>query len=131
MARILIVEDDRPFADTLALMLGLEGHEMLIAVTAETGIEFGLKHCPDVVIADWMLRSDLDGGDVCRRIQAACPAVKTILMTGYLDLLCRTDPRSKCRESLIEKPFHKQEIIEAVNRALTGTPISEAGPSLA
>ena len=119
MARILIVEDDRPFADVLALALRLAGHNVLVAASADEGIRLGLAHRPDVVIADWMLNGDLHGGDVCRRIRAACPAVKTIVMTGYLDIVPEVGRWSEYGETIMRKPFHKEDILEAVNRALS------------
>ena len=74
MARVLIVEDDRPFADALAFAFRLEGYEVLEAATADEGIRIGLAHYPDIIIADWMLRSDLHGGEVCRQILRRLPA---------------------------------------------------------
>ena len=76
MARILIVEDDRPFAAALASSLRRAGHDVSVAASAEEGIELGLTGRPDVVIADWMLGGNLHGGEVCRRILAACLSVK-------------------------------------------------------
>ena len=119
MARILIVEDDRPFADALAFALRPAGHDVLVAASAEEGIEIGLTGRPDVVIADWMLGGNLHGGEVCRRIRAACPSVKTIIMTGYLDGASEVDQWPEYAETLLEKPFHQEAILEAVNRALS------------
>ena len=81
--------------------------------------ELGLADRPDVVIADWMLGGDLHGGEVCRRIRAACPSVKTIIMTGYLDGASEVEQWSEYAETLLEKPFHQEAILEAVNRALS------------
>jgi DNA-binding response OmpR family regulator len=121
MAQILIVEDDESFAYALAAMLRLEGYDVLVAFTAYQGVELGLAHCPDVVIADWMLKHHLHGGDVCGWIRAACPHVKTIFMTGYLDKVPQVDRWSAHMETIIEKPFHKERLLEAVNRALSRT----------
>ena len=121
MAQVLIVEDDQPFADALASMLRLEGHDVSVAFTAHGGIQLGIAHRPDVVIADWMLKHDLHGGDVCRRIRAAYPQVKSIIITGYPDVVPKVNRWSECTETIIEKPFHKERILEAVNQALSRT----------
>jgi DNA-binding response OmpR family regulator len=121
MARVLIVEDDRPFADVLAYAFQLEGHEVLVAVTADEGIRLGLMHYPDVIIADWMLRSDLHGGEVCQRIHAACPLVKAIIITGCSDIVSQAARYCQCVTAVVEKPFHTEEIIQAVNGALSAT----------
>jgi DNA-binding response OmpR family regulator len=124
MARILIVEDDRPFADALAGALRLEGHVVLVALSADEGVQLGASHRPDMVIADWMLKDHLHGGEVCRRIRAACPAVKTIIMTGYLDVAPEVGRWSEYGEAMIQKPFHKESILDAVRRAMSCATVS-------
>lgn len=121
MARILIVENDQSFADALAMTLRLEGHEVLVAIGADEGVELGLTHRPDVVVADWMLKDNLHGDEVCQRIHAACPWVKGIVMTGFMDAVSGAACSSERGEALIEKPFHKEDIISAVDRALLAT----------
>lgn len=128
MGRILIVEDDRPFADALAVAIRLEGHDVLVAVSADEGIQLGRAQHPDVVIADWMLKSNMHGGEVCRWIRTACPQVKTIIMTGYRDIVTEIGQWSEYVETVIEKPFHKVEILEAVNRAMTCTTVPQPFP---
>jgi DNA-binding NtrC family response regulator len=120
LARILIVEDDRPFAEALIAMLRLEGHELLAADNAEEGIRLGLAQHPDVVVADWMLKDDLHGGEVCRRIRVGCPHTKAIIMTGHPTLAAAASRWCMCIETVVEKPFRKEQIIEAINQALSG-----------
>jgi DNA-binding response OmpR family regulator len=119
MARVLIVEDDRPFADVLAFAFRLDGHEVFVATTAGEGVRLGWAHSPDVIIADWMLRSDLHGGEVCRRIHAVCPLVKAIIITGRSDIVSQAARYCECVTAVVEKPFHTEEIIQAVNQALS------------
>jgi CheY-like chemotaxis protein len=130
MAQILIVEDDQPYAEALALTLHLEGHEVLIAASAEEGIQFGLAYQPDLVLADWMLGGGLDGGEVCRRIQTASPRLKSIIITGYPNTLSKIRQQCKNMEAVIAKPFHKEEILDAVNRAIFDAPMCEPDRSL-
>lgn len=120
MARVLIVEDDRPFADALAFAFRLEGYEVLEATTADEGVRLGLAFHPDIIIADWMLRSDVHGGEVCRQIYAACPLVKAIIITGCSEIVPQAAGCCPCVTAVVEKPFHTEEIIQAVNRALSG-----------
>jgi DNA-binding NtrC family response regulator len=123
MAQILVVEDDQPFAEALASVLRLEGHDVCVTYTADDGVEHGIARCPDVVVADWVLGGDLHGGEVCDLIQSACPSVKSIVMTGYLDKDSEVRNWPKYAETMLEKPFHKDAIVKAIDRA-----ISEASP---
>ncbi|MEN6406951.1 MAG: response regulator [Thermoguttaceae bacterium] len=122
MSQILIVEDDRPFGEALAMTLRRAGHEVAVAVDADEGVQLGLLWRPDVVIADWMLKSSLHGGEVCRRIRAACPTARTIIMTGYLDIVPEVGRWSEYGETIIQKPFHKEDILEAVHKLLACVP---------
>jgi DNA-binding response OmpR family regulator len=119
VARILIVEDDRAFAEVLALALRVAGHDVRVATSADEGLRLGTDFRPDVVIADWMLHSDLHGGDVCRRMRAVCPAVKTIIVTGYLDIAPEVGRWSEYGEIMMQKPFHKEDLLATVNRMLS------------
>lgn len=120
MARILIVEDDPFFAEILACMLGLEGHDVTVANTAGDGVWLGLAKHPDVVVSDWFLRGGMHGGEVCRRIHAAWSDIKIIMMTGHHELLSQAAEYCEGVEAVLAKPFHKEEILEMICRALSG-----------
>ena len=119
MTRILIVEDNRSFADALACALEVEGYDVLVADNAADGIQLGLSQCPDVVISDWMLRNEVHGGEVCRRIRVACREVKIIIITGHQEFVSKARRYCERVEAVIEKPFHKEEILSVVRHALS------------
>ncbi len=123
MIRVLIVDDDRFFADVLALAFRLEGYETLVAATADEGIRLGVAHSPDIVVADWMLRSELNGGEVCRRICAARPYTQVIIITGCSEIVSQAARCCQAVVAVIEKPFHTEEIIQAMRRASAGAAI--------
>jgi DNA-binding response OmpR family regulator len=120
MTQILIVEHDRLFADALACTLRCEGYEVLTAVGAAEGIQLGLESNPDVVIAAWSLGGGLPGCEVCRRILAVRTEARAILVADHQDAAARV--RQHCRDfaSVIVKPFHKDDILKAIRRALSG-----------
>lgn len=125
MVRVLIVEDSQSFADALAFVLRLDGHEVSVALSAQEGLSVGLARRPDIVVADWMLRSNtLHGGQVCRQIRAAWPTVRTIIMTGYLARMPEI-AQWPDTEAILEKPFHRDEILETLNRTLPDVPSSQ------
>ena len=125
MALILIVEDDRSFSDALARTLRLEGYEVLTANNAEDGVQLGLENFPDVIIVDWMLKSEMHGGEVCRRIRAVCPGVKSIMISGHYEHILLAARYCKWAEAIIAKPFHKKEILDAVHAALSVAAVPE------
>ena len=52
MAELLLVDDDRDIADTLADFLRDQGHRVRIAVDGEEGLRLLRENCPDVVLLD-------------------------------------------------------------------------------
>jgi DNA-binding response OmpR family regulator len=117
MARILIVEDDRTFATVLARMLELAGHDVSATEDADEGIRRGSLEPPDVLIAAWRLKGGLNGGDVCRRIRAVWPDVKAIVTAAHQEHAVEAAHYCRCIDSVLVKPFHKSEILDAVRRA--------------
>jgi two-component system OmpR family response regulator len=120
MARILIVETNPFFADVLACTLWAEKHDVVVANSAEEGIRLGAASRPDVVVAAWLLRGELRGGDVCRRIRAASPGTKVIIITGRDELISQAKKYCRCVVAVLAKPFHREDILAAVRKALCG-----------
>jgi DNA-binding NtrC family response regulator len=121
MARILIVESDRFFAQALAGTLGLAGHEVSVAEGAVEGLHRGSLEPPDVVIAAWRLGSVMHGGEVCRQIHAVWPSAKPMVTPPHQEHVLEAAQFCRCIEPVLVKPFHKNDITEAVRRALADT----------
>jgi CheY-like chemotaxis protein len=67
-SRVLIVDDFRDSADSLAMLLKALGHEALTAYDGEQAIVAAAEWRPDVVLLDIGMPK-LNGYDVCRRIR--------------------------------------------------------------
>jgi CheY-like chemotaxis protein len=82
--RILIVEDQPDVADSQALLLSLEGHEIEVAPDGLTALEKARAREPDVVLLDIGLPG-MDGYEVARRLQALPNGRRPfiIAVTGY------------------------------------------------
>ena len=66
--RLLIVEDDRNFADILAGYARDRGFETLAAYQGDTGLQMALDHLPDAIILDIMLPV-MDGWTVLKTLK--------------------------------------------------------------
>jgi CheY-like chemotaxis protein len=82
--RLLIVDDNRDAADSLALLLGLEGHEVRVAYAGRPAIEAAHAFKPDLAILDLGL-PDLSGYDVARllRQDPQLGQMELIALTGW------------------------------------------------
>ena len=68
--RVLVVDDSADAADSLALLLALEGHEVSTAYSASAALEAAERLQPDVAFIDIGL-PQMDGYEVARRLRAS------------------------------------------------------------
>jgi CheY-like chemotaxis protein len=84
--RILIVDDYRDAADTLALLLRLGGHEARTAGDGPTALDVAREFHPDVVFLDLGLPG-MDGCEVAKRLRHEASLKRPLLvaLTGHTD----------------------------------------------
>jgi signal transduction histidine kinase/DNA-binding response OmpR family regulator len=80
--RVLIVDDNRDAADSLAMCLQLDGHAAKAVYSAEGALEQLDMFAPEVVLLDIGLPR-MNGYQVAQRIRAAGSSIKMIALTGY------------------------------------------------
>lgn len=66
--QILVVEDEQPIADSIALNLREEGYEVTTALRGDDGLRLATSEPYDLILLDLMLPG-MDGRDVCRSIR--------------------------------------------------------------
>jgi CheY-like chemotaxis protein len=82
--RVLIAEDDKPVAGTLAAMVKSSKHEVVeIVGCGLDAIHAYERHKPDVVVMDYLM-SRLNGLTACRNILAKDPGARIILVSGAI-----------------------------------------------
>jgi len=82
--RILVVDDNRDGADTLARVLTMMGYETRAAYDGVEAVEVAETYRPDVVLLDLGLPK-LNGFETCQRLRerAWCKDVTIIAVTGW------------------------------------------------
>ena len=82
--RVLVTDDNRDSADSLALILELEGYDVAVTYSGHQSIERGRLESPDAVILDIGM-ADMTGYEVARRIRQEewGRHVFLIAMTGW------------------------------------------------
>ena len=79
--RVLIVDDEKMVADSLALVFSGNGYETRTAYSAEQAAEIVSRWEPSLVILDVMLPG-LNGIDFAIRLKALFPACHILLFSG-------------------------------------------------
>jgi CheY-like chemotaxis protein len=82
--RILVADDNRDAAETLAMLLRLSGHEVQVAHSGAQAFALALQSRPDVAVLDIGM-PDLDGYQVARKIRGELWGDRMLLVavTGW------------------------------------------------
>lgn len=118
--RVLVVDDSTDAADSLAMLLELEGHEVSTAYTAAAALEKAERLQPEVAFIDIGL-PQMDGYEVARRLRAnqRCRAMRLVALTGY----GQPDDRDEARRAGFDHHLVKPADLESVDAILAEPPV--------
>ncbi len=125
MAQILLAEDEDTVREFVSRVLVLHGHSVIEAGDGAKAVELMNQHHFDLLLTD-IVMPIMDGISLALKVRATRPDVPIILMTGYANESQRAHNLSVLIEDLLSKPFNKDELMAAVNKAL-GTPSKSIG----
>ena len=82
--RVLVVDDNTDSAESMAMLLGLQGHETRTALDGPAALEAAQVFRPELILLDIGLPG-MDGYEVARRLRTELHMDETVLiaMTGY------------------------------------------------
>ncbi len=118
MARVLLIDDDAEVRDMVRKALRSAGHEVIVSEDGREGAKCFRKTPADVVITDMVMPNE-DGIETIKALKREFPDVRIIAMSGGS---ARGGMLSAARHlgavAVIEKPFTKTELLDAVEKAL-------------
>jgi DNA-binding response OmpR family regulator len=119
--KILLVDDEPTFLETLALNLRTSGYEVVTASDGAAALEMAQAESPDLIILDLMM-PEIDGLTVCRSLRqgSETPILVLTARTGELDKIIGLESGA---DDYMTKPFSLGEL-QARLRAL----LRRAGP---
>jgi signal transduction histidine kinase len=110
--RILVVDDNRDAADSLAALLRLSGHEVSVAHDGRRALDLAASEKPTVMLLDIGLPG-MDGYEVCRRArQQGLSDAKIVAMTGYGQDRDRERSKEAGFDSHMVKPVEISAIVK-------------------
>ena len=76
--KVLVADDERVIADTLAMILNQSGFHAQAVYSGEKALELAESFRPDMLISD-VIMADLNGIDAAIRIRTLLPEIKILL----------------------------------------------------
>jgi two-component system KDP operon response regulator KdpE len=115
VARVLVIDDDRPLLHALRAGLAARGHNVSLAITGEEGLSKVALDEPEIVLLDLGL-PDLDGLEVCHRIRQ-WSEVPVIVLSATVSENRKIAALDAGARDYVTKPFGMREL-EARIRAV-------------
>ena len=116
-ATILIVDDDRLMASTLAEILESAGYGADTANSGEEALATIRQSRPDLVISDLKM-SGMHGHQLQSEIQRICPDLPVIIITAFGSIETAVESMRRGAFDFLTKPFTNSELNIVVERAL-------------
>ena len=108
--KILVVEDDTDWRETLGTLLELDGHQVVSAKNGSEGWQAFESGPFRVVISDWIM-PEMDGLELCRRIRAAeRPSYSYVILVSALKGKASTSGDGRGADDFISKPYDPDEL---------------------
>ncbi|MBM9459313.1 response regulator transcription factor [Nocardioides sp. zg-536] len=117
--RVLVVDDDAPLAEMLAIVLSSEGFESRICPRGDTALAAFRDYRPDLVLLDLMLPGK-DGIDVCKEIRAES-GVPIVMLTAKGDTVDIVVGLESGADDYVVKPFKPKELIARIRARVRRT----------
>lgn len=115
--RILVVDDNRDSADTMAYLLELDGHEVRAAYGAEHALRTAQDFLPDVVLLDLGM-PDGDGFTVIKRLRTLLPEpLYVAALTGYGAAGDRRSTADAGFQAHLTKPVTAEQLRQVLREA--------------
>jgi CheY-like chemotaxis protein len=113
--KVLVVDDEKVIADTLAIILNQNGYDASAVYSGKSAVERAREVVPDLVISD-VIMQDMNGIEAAINIRSFLPDTKILLFSGQAataDLL--ESARAQGHEfEILAKPVHPQDLLAKI-----------------
>jgi len=118
MAKILVVDDERPIRALLRAALERDDHQVFEAANGRLGLEFCRERRIDLIITD-LVMPEMTGLDLISELARSAVQVKVIAMTGDPGSLQRlATAKLLAMSQILVKPFDLDTLLNMVRNEL-------------
>jgi len=115
-SRVLLVDDEREFVQTLSERLLLRDMGSAVAYDGESALEMLREDEPDVMILDLKMPG-IDGMEVLKRVKATQPEIEVIILTGHGNETDRETCMGLGAFAYLQKPVDIDILSETMKKA--------------
>jgi CheY-like chemotaxis protein len=116
--RVLVVDENRDVADSLMMMVKIEGHEVFVAYDTAVGLRLAAEVVPDLIFHDIGL-PNMSGYEAARRLRQDQRLQKTLLIayTGYGTDLDQKQAKEAGFDRYVVKPMEHETLVSLLGAA--------------
>ena len=107
--RVLVIDDDRFHAETVAEVLEKVGNQVTVATSGKTGADSIDRDEFDVVLTDLRM-SGIDGLAIVRKAREEQPEAEVVVMTGFGDVKTAVEAMKLGALHYLQKPLDMAEV---------------------
>ncbi len=122
--KILLVDDEQDFVESLSERLRLRNFTVSTALSGDEAIGKVEKHEFDVIVMD-VLMPGKSGIETYEEIQMNHPALKVIMLTGHAQIDTAISGMKMGVYDYLIKPIHIEELVEKIKMAYSLKILSE------
>ena len=116
MTRVLLIEDEDAYRETVGYLLRKEGFDVVEAADGTIGLAEFERGGADIVLLDLMMPG-LPGTEVCRRLRAHS-SVPVIMVTARDDEIDKVVGLELGADDYVTKPFSHRELVARIRAVL-------------
>ena len=125
---ILIVDDEAPIREMIAVALEMAGYDCLEADNAQDAHAIIVDRKPDLILLDWMLPGGTSGIELARRLkrEELTSDIPIIMLTAKGEDVDRIVGLEVGADDYLGKPFNPRELLARIHAVLRRRPSVEA-----
>ena len=125
--KVLIADDERIIADTLAMILNHGGFEAQAVYSCVKALEMAPDFKPDLLISD-VIMSELNGIEAAIRMKALLPDIRVFLLSGQTATaeMLEKENAANYGFEVLAKPLHPTDLIRKLRETLQSKPAASA-----
>ena len=121
--RIVLVEDNQIFRETLELLLGLRGDLEIVGSvgTGQEAVDVCARARPDVVVVDYRMPG-LSGAQTTEAVMQVSPGTRVVCLTASVSRAEVQELYTAGAVTCVGKDEELERIVEAIHAAAAATP---------